>query len=93
MFSRGLLRRLKVYISAHFYPHRYDYRAEWLRFTQTLAGNDEAEGVPGRAIRAVAQIVGSSTGSLWRLDETGGRYELALRWPVAGSHEFLCHRR
>jgi putative PEP-CTERM system histidine kinase len=88
MFSQGLLRRLKVYISSHFYPHRYDYRAEWLRFTQTLAGHDEAEGVPGRAIRAVAQIVGSGRGSLWRLDESG-RYELAQRWPVAAASETL----
>jgi putative PEP-CTERM system histidine kinase len=81
LFAGNLMRRLKVFISAHFYPHRYDYRAEWLRFTQTLAASDETAGVVERAIRAVAQIVASPKGSLWRVDETGKRYEQAGSWP------------
>ena len=31
---RGLLR---VTIAKHLFQHRYDYRAEWLRFTRTLS--------------------------------------------------------
>ena len=84
LFARNLFRWLRVFISAHFYPHRYDYRAEWLRFTQTLATGDDSGSVPERSIRAVAQIVSSQRGSLWRIDETGQRYELSARWPGAG---------
>jgi len=83
LFARNLFRWLRVFISAHFYPHRYDYRAEWLRFTQTLAEGDEVAGVPERAIRAVAQIVASPSGNLWSVDEAGGRYELTACWPAA----------
>ncbi|MEO8309129.1 MAG: XrtA/PEP-CTERM system histidine kinase PrsK [Pseudomonadota bacterium] len=83
LFARNLLRRWKVFISTHFYPHRYDYRAEWLRFTQTLAAATTAA-VPERAIRAVAQIISSQQGSLWRIDEAELQYTLSARWPDAG---------
>jgi putative PEP-CTERM system histidine kinase len=83
LFAGGLLRWLKVFISAHFYPHRYDYRAEWLRFTETLAEGDDVARVSERAIRAVAQIVASPRGSLWCVDETGKHYEHTAYWPAA----------
>jgi putative PEP-CTERM system histidine kinase len=81
LFSGGLLQRLKVFISAHFYPQRYDYRAEWLRFTRTLSGEDPAATLQQRAIRAIAQIVASPRGSLWRRDASGERFECAAHWP------------
>ncbi len=82
LFAGRLLRRLKVFISAHFYPQRYDYRAEWLRFTRTLSGEAEGETVRQRAIRALAQIVASPSGSLWRRDADGTQFEFTTRWPV-----------
>jgi putative PEP-CTERM system histidine kinase len=81
LFSAGLLRRLRVFISTHFYPQRYDYRAEWLRFTRTLAEEDPATTVQQRAIRAIARIVASPRGSLWRHDASGERFECAAHWP------------
>ena len=82
LFSGGLLQRLKVFISSHFYPQRYDYRSEWLRFTRTLAEDAERETVQQRAIRAIAQIVASPRGVLWRRDAAGHRYESAAGWPL-----------
>lgn len=82
LFAGGLLRRLKVLISAHFYPQRYDYRSEWLRFTRTLSAEAEGETVRQRAIRALAQIVSSPSGSLWRRNADGTQFEFTTRWPV-----------
>jgi len=83
LFSGGILRRLKVLISTHFYPQRYDYRAEWIRFTRTMAQEDESAGVPQRAIRALAQIVGSRKGSLWcREQRESGGFHCAAHWPA-----------
>jgi putative PEP-CTERM system histidine kinase len=82
LFAGGLLRRLKVLISAHFYPQRYDYRSEWLRFTRTLSGEAEGETVRQRAVRALAQIVSSPSGSLWRRSDDGTQFEFTTRWPV-----------
>ena len=53
------MRRLRVFISTHFYRNKYDYRIEWLRFVQTLSSGDEPD-ARRNAIRAVAQIFGST---------------------------------
>jgi len=70
-----------VFVSSNFYPQRYDYRSEWLRFTRTLSEDSRPEAVPASAIRAVAQIVASDNGSLWRRNRTGSAFEHAKQWP------------
>lgn len=82
LFSEALRRRLRVFIAANFYPHRYDYRLEWLRFTSTLSQSDGEDTVQQRAIRALAQIVESPFGVLWRRDPDSHMFELASAWPA-----------
>jgi putative PEP-CTERM system histidine kinase len=79
LFASGFLRRLRAFISKHFYPHRYDYRLEWLRFIKTISGTATAS-VPERCIRAVAQIIESPGGTLWRRDATDAAFECAAHW-------------
>ena len=85
LFSASLLKRLRVFISAHFYPQRYDYRKQWLRFTRTLAERDADATLQQRAIRALGQIVGSGYGNLWRSDSSRLTYERVAEWPNARS--------
>ncbi len=80
-FSRGLLAKFKVYIATHLYPQRYDHRVEWQRLTRTLSSEDESTPVPSRAVQAMAQIVGSSWGALWRRDREGAQFVCAVQWP------------
>lgn len=87
MLPSGRVRAwVKVKVAKHFFQHRYDYRAEWLRFTETL-------GVPGedgvaldvRVVKAIADITESPGGLLLLPDESGG-LAIAARWnwhPVA----------
>jgi len=65
LFSEDLSARLRVFVSKHFLPFRYDYREEWLRLIDTLASPVQRLPLPERAIKAVAQIVGSPAGVLW----------------------------
>ena len=68
-----------------FFAERYDYRREWLRCIDTLAGAEGGGGAPlhARVIRTVAQVVDSPAGVLF-LRETGpGPGPLAFPW--AGS--------
>jgi len=74
------LRRLRVFISKHFYRNKYDYRVEWLRFVQTLSAGSEID-VSRNAIRAVAQIFDSSHGLLFMRDPDGPRFYLQASWP------------
>lgn len=83
LFSSGLLRRLRVFITTHFYAQRYDYRVEWMRFTRTMSEADPRLGVPQRAIQALAQIAGSLSGTLWRRTGNQGDFHCAAGWPQA----------
>ncbi|RXZ66263.1 XrtA/PEP-CTERM system histidine kinase PrsK [Pelagerythrobacter rhizovicinus] len=64
----------------HLFNHRYDYRAEWLRFTWTMGqGSSAGETLPERAIRATAEMTASSGGLLF-MPEQDGTLTLAARW-------------
>ena len=70
LFSERLNARLKVFVSKHFVPFRYDYREEWLRLIDTLVSTGTELPLPERVIKALAEIVGSPGGLLWtRVDE------------------------
>ena len=75
---------LSVMISKHFFEHRYDYRAEWMRFTATLAREgDGAENGGGDLYRRVAKALAELTGSpgaLLMLPDAQGDYRVADRW-------------
>ena len=75
---------MRVMLAKHFFEHRYDYRAEWLRFTRTVGrGGIDAAPLGDRVVKALADISGSPAGLLLIVDE---QYRLtpAARWNGAG---------
>lgn len=78
LFSGTIRSWLKVFISKHFYSYDYDYREEWLRFTNTLS---EAKGeLKERVIQSLAQLVESPGGALWLKHEADHYYAPAQQW-------------
>jgi putative PEP-CTERM system histidine kinase len=69
---------LSVMISKHFFEHRYDYRAEWMRFTATLAGQGD-EPTFRRIARALAELAGSP-GALILTADADGNYCVIDHW-------------
>jgi putative PEP-CTERM system histidine kinase len=69
----------RVLIEKSFFKYKYDYRAEWLRFIQTISSNDSPETLRNRVIQAVADIVDSPDGGVW-LRRDPDRYTLAASW-------------
>ncbi|MFZ9407589.1 MAG: XrtA/PEP-CTERM system histidine kinase PrsK [Burkholderiaceae bacterium] len=67
--------KTRVWISKHFFSHRYDYRKEWLRLTELLSGADEVNeshsSMAARGLRALVGMVGAAGGQLWLQDDTG----------------------
>lgn len=62
----------KVMLAKHLFAHRYDYRAEWLRFNDTVGrAGDEGLTLDTRVVKAVADITDSPAGLLL-LKEDGG---------------------
>src|SRR5438874_6219233 len=77
---------VKLKLAKHLFEHRYDYRTEWLRFTETLGlAGPEAPPLGERIIRAFADIVDAPGGIL--LVSDGGRslsVASASEWPGSG---------
>lgn len=70
----------RVMLVKHLFQHRYDYRAEWLRFTRTMGqGGSPEDALPQRAVRAMADVADSPSGLLLVPDEDG-TLVLAARW-------------
>ena len=70
--SRRMRAWFKIKLLKHFFQHRYDYRVEWMRFTETL-GRPEADAAPldERVVKAIADITESPGGLLLLPDERG----------------------
>jgi putative PEP-CTERM system histidine kinase len=66
--ARELRIYLKHFVSRHFFSHRFDYRAEWLRFVSTVSEPSSGkDNLSVRVVRALAQIIDSPAGTLWRI--------------------------
>jgi putative PEP-CTERM system histidine kinase len=76
---------LKVNVAKHLFEHRYDYRSEWLRFTETLGrSGPDAAALSERTVKAFADVVDAPGGLLLVSD---GRRGLDVagswNWPSA----------
>ena len=73
----------KVIVAKHLFAHRYDYRTEWLRFTDTLGspGGDAAP-LAERVVKAVADLTDSPGGVL--LVPDGDALGVAASWTWTG---------
>ena len=78
--SRKLRGWLRVTVSKNLFQHRYDYRAEWLRFTDTMGrAGLGASPLGERIVQAVADITDSPSGLLLTPSDDGG-LTLHSRW-------------
>jgi len=79
LLPSGKLRAwLRVVLSKHLFEHRYDYRQEWLRFTDTVGRAGDAS-LEERVVKALADI-GGAPGGLLLIADDGYRLAPAGRW-------------
>ncbi len=79
--SGGFRGWLREAVARNFFRHRYDYRTEWLRLSQTIAGSDAADRatLEQRAVQSLADIVDSPAG-LMLTPSDDGEMTLSARW-------------
>jgi len=71
---------LKVKLAKHVFEHRYDYRAEWLRFTETLGrAGPEAPPLSERIVKAFADMA-DAPGGLLLVSDGGRGISVAASW-------------
>ncbi len=78
VFSGAQRARLRVFLNKHLFPYRYDYRTEWLRFTQALSSAGDSMDLGQSIIKALSDLVESSGGALW-LKEPDGKLVMHAR--------------
>lgn len=70
---------LNVVIAKNFFQHRYDYRAEWMRFAETIGFPSDAAPFHERVVKSLADIFDSPAGLLLTRDNES-RLVLQARW-------------
>ena len=74
----------KVKLAKHLFEHRYDYRSEWLRFTDTVGrSGDEERPLSERIVKAFADIL-DAPGGLLVVGDGSGALTLAAAWNWPG---------
>ena len=68
LFSGRLRRKMWVSISKHFFRHKYDYRDEWLKFTDKLAACKSRDDVENAILGTFCETFGLRSASLYLLN-------------------------
>ncbi|MEF8703199.1 MAG: XrtA/PEP-CTERM system histidine kinase PrsK [Candidatus Accumulibacter sp. UW26] len=95
--SGSMRARLRVQVGKHFFSYRYDYREEWLRFTQTLSAQGGFTDMGRHVVRGLADMVESPSGALWLKEPSGRFFAQAACWNMPASpatedaDSALCH--
>lgn len=87
--SGAMRAKFRVLIGKHFFSYRYDYREEWLRFTNALSAQDGFTEMGRHVIKGLADMVESPAGSLWLKHSSGQFYAQSACWnmPVTSTTE------
>ena len=70
-----------MFLGKHFFRYRYDYREEWLRFTQTLSARRSPQEMGEQVIRGLADMLESPGGGSWWMGPGDGHPD--ARWNMA----------
>ncbi|WP_342248896.1 XrtA/PEP-CTERM system histidine kinase PrsK [Sphingomonas sp. OTU376] len=89
---------LKVKLAKHLFRHRYDYRTEWMRFTETLGNPQGGAALDERIVKAIADLTESPAGVLLVPDAGGLGVGASWNWdratlPIAGDTALAEHLR
>ena len=80
--SGSIRAKLRVFVSKHFFSFRYDYRDEWLRFTNALSARGGPTELGQDVVKGLADLLESPAGSLWLRDAPGRQFVQSARWNV-----------
>ena len=77
LFSEQVRRRIKVFVNKHFYAQKYDYRLEWLSFSERLTRCRNAAEVHDVVVRTYSKVFGVEGTALYLYDRRGAGLALA----------------
>lgn len=85
MSSTWLRAWMRVKLTKHLFQHRYDYRVEWARFTETLGRPQGGAPLAERVAKAIADLTESPAGMLLIAGDEGLERAAGWNWPADDS--------
>ncbi|MBI5740250.1 MAG: PEP-CTERM system histidine kinase PrsK [Nitrospirae bacterium] len=76
LLSEQLRRQALVFISKNFFSLKYDYREQWLRFTQRISLRHSPEELLDSIAEGFQEAIGSRGVSIWLKEKDNGEYRL-----------------
>jgi hypothetical protein len=65
IFSEQLRKKAKVYINKHFFSHKYDYREQWLKFTQRISLKHSFDELLSSIAEGFKDAIGAKGAAIW----------------------------
>ncbi|BCS54946.1 XrtA/PEP-CTERM system histidine kinase PrsK [Geobacter sp. SVR] len=78
LFSETVKRRIKIFINKNFYTHKYDYRNQWLQFTDRLSSSQSGDDLLRSMVMGFCETFGMGSGGLFIASQEGDSYHLAV---------------
>lgn len=85
--SGSVRAKLRVYVGKNFFRYRYDYREEWLKFTQALASGNSPQEMGHKVVRGLADMLESPGGGLWLKSGVEPAFEQVALWNIPHTAE------
>lgn len=76
LLSEQAKRKIKVFIHKNFYANKYDYRSQWLKFTDRLASSRTGEEVLRSILSGFCETFGIEGNALYLIDQDDGCYRM-----------------
>ena len=75
LLSETVKRKVKVFIHKNFYQNKYDYRNQWLQFTERLSKSQTSEELLHSIVSEFCDTFGMETGALFVLNQERNAYQ------------------
>jgi putative PEP-CTERM system histidine kinase len=82
ILSDQLRRRAIVFVNKNFYKQKYDYRSQWLQFTQLISLKHSFEELTGAIARGFRDAMGAKGAAVWLAEKSTGEYYCAHALPA-----------
>ena len=86
LLSGSIRARVRVFVGKHFFSYRYDYREQWLRFTNMLSSPTATQDFGALVVRGLADMLESPGGGLWTRNPGRTAFAQTARWNLPATN-------
>jgi len=77
LLSESVKRKIRVFLHKNFYRQKYDYRTQWLQFTDRIASARSSDDLLSSLVLGFCETFGMGCGALFLTDTIPGKYHAA----------------